>query len=62
MARESEGGREISDLRERVVRLEVKLEELSKRSTVFQTTLKNFTIICKKYLDNLGGKRKRDFM
>ncbi len=31
MARESETGREVSDLRERVVRLEVKVEELGKR-------------------------------
>ena len=31
MAKESEAGRETSDLRERVVRLEVKVEELTKR-------------------------------
>ena len=31
MAKEDEAGREISELRERVVRLEVKLEELGKR-------------------------------
>jgi chaperonin cofactor prefoldin len=31
MAKEGEAGRDVSDLRERVVRLEVKVEELSKR-------------------------------
>lgn len=31
MAKEGEAGREVSDLRERIVRLEVKVEELGKR-------------------------------
>jgi chromosome segregation ATPase len=31
MAKEAEAGKEISELRERIVRLEVKVEELGKR-------------------------------
>ncbi len=41
MAKETEVGREITELRERVVRLEVKIEEITKRVDSLSTYAKD---------------------